>query len=105
MYRQYYTQWNLPNTGLTGLRSALKAPFIRYIVRMHISFAKSVLFKVYSIGLHYIAIGKLSDTKEVIDQLLKMYQRSLDIRLLSQKWVLDQILRIYIITSKSIMRA
>ena len=86
MCRQYYTQWNLPDTGFTGLRSALKAPFIRYFIRMYILFAKRVLFKVYSIGLDYFGIGKLSDTKEIIDQLLKMYQRSLDIkRMLSSK--------------------
>ena len=95
MYRHCYTQWNLPDTGLTGLRSALKVPFIRYIVRMYSLFAKRVLFKVYSIGLDYFGIGKLSDTKEVKDQLLQMHQRSLEVkRMMRSKMVLDHILRI-----------
>ena len=104
MCRQYYTQWNLPDTGFTGLRSALKAPFIRYIVRMYILFAKSLL---YSIGLDYFGIGKLSDAKEVIDQILKMYQRSLDIkRLLSSKVGFGINPKdIHHVTSKSMMRA
>ena len=105
MCRQYYTQWNLPDTGLTGLRSALKAPFIRYFIRMYILFAKRVLFKVYSIGLDYFGIGKLSNTKKVKDQLLQMHQRSLEVkRMLRSKNGLDHNLRIYI-TSKSMMRA
>ena len=80
MYRQYYTQWNLPDTGLTGLRSAQQALFTRYIVRMYSLFANAVLFKAYSIGLDYFGIGKLSDTKEVKDQLLQMHQRSLEVK-------------------------
>ena len=80
MYRHYYTQWNLPDTGLTGLRSALKVPFIRYIVRMYSLFANAVLFKAYSIGLDYFGIGKLSNTKRVKDQLLQMHQRSLEVK-------------------------
>ena len=80
MYRQYYTQWNLPDTGLTGLRSAQQALFTRYIVRMYSLFANAVLFKAYSIGLDYFGIGKLSNTKEVKDQLLQMHQRSLEVK-------------------------
>ena len=64
-----------------------------------------VLFKAYSIGLDYFGIGKLSDTKEVKDQLLQMHQRSLEVkRIVRSKMVLGHILRIYI-TSKSMMRA
>ena len=47
---------------------------------MYSLFANAVLFKAYSIGLDYFGIGKLSDTKEVKDQLLQMHQRSLEVK-------------------------
>ena len=47
---------------------------------MYSLFCKGVLVEAYSIGLDYFGIGKLSDTKEVKDQLLQMHQRSLEVK-------------------------
>ena len=46
-------------------------------IRQHLN---GFVFKVYSIGLDYFGVGKLSDAKEVINQLLKMHQRSLMVK-------------------------
>ena len=39
-----------------------------------------MLFKASLFSFDYFGVGKLSNAKEVIDQLLKMHQRSLEVK-------------------------